>query len=69
MLRGFSPIVGFASAERPNFAALADYCGPDEQFYCDGWSGSAPTGWQVNSESTVFIMLWEGAMPANDEAP
>ncbi len=55
--------------KRPNFAALADYCGPDEQFYCDGWSGSVPTGWQVNSESTMFIMPWEATIPANDEAP
>jgi len=66
---GFSPIVGFASVERPNFAALADYCEPGEHFYCDGWSGVAPIGWQVNSESTMFKMLWEGAIPANDEAP
>jgi ribosomal protein S18 acetylase RimI-like enzyme len=66
---GFSPIVGFANMERPNFSALADYCEPGEHFYCDGWSGVAPTGWRVDGESTMFKMLWEGAMPASDEAP
>jgi ribosomal protein S18 acetylase RimI-like enzyme len=66
---GFSPIVGFANAERPNFAALVEYCEPGELFYCDGWSGAAPTGWHVDTESTMFKMLWDGAMPANDEAP
>jgi ribosomal protein S18 acetylase RimI-like enzyme len=67
--RGFSPIVGFANAKIPNFAALADYCEPGEQFYCDGWSGVAPAGWQVDVESTMFRMVWEGEMPATDEAP
>jgi ribosomal protein S18 acetylase RimI-like enzyme len=66
---GFSPIVGFADTERPNFAALADYCEPGEHFYCDGWSGVAPTGWRVDAESTMFKMVWEGALPARDEAP
>jgi len=66
---GFPPIVGFANTERPNFAALADYCMSGEHFYCDGWSGIAPPGWRVDAESTMFKMLWEGAMPANDEAP
>jgi ribosomal protein S18 acetylase RimI-like enzyme len=66
---GFSPIVGFASARRPNFAALADYCEPGEHFYCDGWSGVAPAGWQVDVESTMFKMLWEGAPPEDEAAP
>jgi hypothetical protein len=66
---GFSPILGFADAEHPNFAALADYCEPGEHFYCDGWTAAAPVGWRVDAESTMFKMLWEGAMPASDEAP
>lgn len=66
---GFSPIIGFASAERPNFTALAGFCEPGEHFYCDGWSGPAPAGWQVDAESTMFKMVWEGAIPAADEAP
>lgn len=66
---GFSPIVGFADAERPNFTALADYCEPGEHFYCDGWSGVAPAGWRVHAESTMFKMVWEAALPARDEAP
>ena len=66
---GFSPIAGFADAEHPNFTALAGYCEPGEHFYCDGWSGVAPAGWRVDSESTMFKMVWEGALPARDEAP
>ena len=66
---GFPPIVGFANAERPNFAALADYCEAGEHFYCDGWSGVAPTGWVIDNETTMFKMLWDAPMPAIDEAP
>jgi GNAT superfamily N-acetyltransferase len=66
---GFSPIVGFASAEHPNFTALAGFCEPGEHFYCDGWSGPAPDGWQVDAESTMFKMVWEGVIPAADEVP
>src|SRR5689334_13083440 len=66
---GFSPIVGFAHAERPDFAALELYCQPGEHFYCEGWSGQAPAGWQVDLESTMFKMVWEGEMPADDAAP
>src|SRR4029078_2243978 len=63
---GFSPIIGFADAGRPNLAPRAESCGPGEHLYCDGWSGAAPTGWHVDDESTMFRMLWEGPMPAHD---
>jgi ribosomal protein S18 acetylase RimI-like enzyme len=67
--QGFSPIVGFADQSRPNFAALEDVCEPGEHFYCDGWSGAAPAGWQVDAETTMFKMIWEGPTPAVDAAP
>jgi ribosomal protein S18 acetylase RimI-like enzyme len=67
--RGFSPIAGFADAERPNLAALASFCASDEHLYCDGWSGPPPSGWRVDAESTMFKMVWAAAMPAVDEAP
>jgi len=67
--QGFSPTVGFANPEHPDFAALARFCEPGEHFYCDGWSGAAPTGWTIDAESTMFRMLWEAGMPATDEAP
>lgn len=67
--RGFSPIVGFADPDRPDFAALARHCDPGEHFYCDGWAGRAPDGWQIDTESTMFRMVWEGDLPAADEAP
>ena len=67
--QGFSPIVGFATADHPDFAALAPFCAPGEHFYCDGWSGAPPAGWQIDSESTMFKMLWEADLPTTDEAP
>jgi ribosomal protein S18 acetylase RimI-like enzyme len=65
---GFSPIVGFRNPERPNFAALTPFCVPGEQFYCDIWSGSAPDGWRIDKEATMFKMIWEARMPAEDVA-
>ena len=66
---GFSPIVGFADPERPNFGALAAHCASGEHFYCDGWSGTCPEGWRIDVESTMFKMVWELPMPEADEAP
>jgi ribosomal protein S18 acetylase RimI-like enzyme len=66
---GFSPIVGFVDPQRPDFAALAAHCAPGEHFYSDGWSGPVPDGWQVDTESTMFKMVWAGALPPDDEAP
>lgn len=66
---GFSPIVGFPDAERPNFAALRPFCESGEHFYCDGWSGAVPGGWQIEAESTMFRMVWDAAAPAEDLAP
>ena len=66
---GFSPILGFADLQHPNFEALAPHCQPGEHFYCVGWSGVAPTGWRIEEETTLFKMVWEGAMPSADAAP
>jgi ribosomal protein S18 acetylase RimI-like enzyme len=67
--KGFSPMVGFRNPEHPDLAALLPFCEPGEHFYCDIWSGAAPDDWQIDQEATMFKMAWEGAMPANDEAP
>lgn len=65
---GFSPIVGFPDAERPNFAALRPFCELGEHFYCDGWSGIAPDGWVIEAETTMFRMVWDAPMPTHDRA-
>lgn len=65
---GFSPIVGFASREQPNVAALAPFCATGEHFYCDGWSGDAPAGWRVDVDDVMLKMVWDAPMP-RDEAP
>lgn len=41
---GFSPIVGFADPERPDFDSLAPSCEPGEQLYCPEWKGEPPAG-------------------------
>jgi GNAT superfamily N-acetyltransferase len=67
--RGFSPLIGFADRAKPNFAALAPFCEPGEQFYCDGWAGGVPAGWRIDAEVMLCRMLWDGVTPASDEAP
>jgi GNAT superfamily N-acetyltransferase len=67
--QGFSPIIGFANPKQPNFAALAPYCKPGEHFYCDGWSGTPPSGWQIDVETIMLKMVWDAPMPSADEAP
>lgn len=66
--RGFSPIVGFPDPQQPDFAALAPFCEPGEQFYCDAWSGPAPAGWRIELEATMLRMVWSGAAPPEDPA-
>lgn len=66
---GFSPIVGFADPARPDFDALARHCAPGEHFYCESWSGTPPAGWQVDAETTMFKMVWDGGPVDADEAP
>jgi ribosomal protein S18 acetylase RimI-like enzyme len=66
--RGFSPIIGFPDAQRPNFAALSSFCEPDEHFYFEGWTGNPPKGWSVDAESTMIQMVWAGDIPMADEA-
>ena len=67
--RGFSPILGFADPQQPDFAALAPYCEPGEQFYCDSWTGTPPAGWRIEAEATMFRMVWNAALPTADAAP
>lgn len=66
---GFSPIIAFADHLRPDFESLTPYCEPGVHFYCDLWSGPAPTGWTIDAESTMFKMVWDRGDPADDQAP
>lgn len=64
---GFSPIVAFAQAQRPDFDALAPYCNVGDHFYCAGWSGPAPADWTIDADTRMFQMVWAGdASPADD---
>lgn len=66
---GFSPILGFADPAEPDFAELRPFCEAGEHFYCDGWSAAVPAGWHLEAESTMFKMLWQGELPADEPLP
>ncbi|MGA0609717.1 GNAT family N-acetyltransferase [Caldimonas sp. KR1-144] len=66
---GFSPIVGFPDPTAPDFEALRAFCAEGEHFYCDGWSGPPPAGWQVDAETTMHKMVWDAPPPEADDAP
>lgn len=55
--QGFSPILAFADAQQPDFAALLPFCAPGEHFYCAGWNGAVPAGWHIDAETTMYRML------------
>lgn len=67
--RGFTPLLGFATPQDPDFAALAPYCDGREQFYWADWTGAEPSDWRVDLEATMYRMVWEGPAPERDEAP
>lgn len=66
--RGFSPIVGFADPAQPALDALTPLCDPGEHLYCAGWSGAAPSDWNIEAQASMFQMLWEAEIPASDAA-
>lgn len=65
--QGFSPILGFADAEHPDFHALLPFCEVGEHFYCAGWTGAMPDTWALHVEKTMFRMVWDGVMPEVDD--
>jgi len=60
---GFSPIIGFADSTTPDFAALETCCESATHFYCGGWSGVAPPGWQIVDDAAGHQMLWDAPAP------
>ena len=67
--RGFSAMLGFPDQAHPDFTGLEPFFEGGERFYTDGWSGPLPEGWQLEMESTMFKMIWDGAIPEADAAP
>ena len=67
--RGFSPILGFADPRDPDFASLEAYCDPGERFYCEGWTGPVPAGWDLQVEARMLRMAWTGGEPEAAELP
>ena len=66
---GFSPILGFAEPNDPDFADIDPYCEPAERFYCAGWTGPVPRGWELAIESSMYCMVWDGrAVPEESDS-
>lgn len=68
--RGIAGLAGFADRAHPDFEALAPLCDPGEPLYCLGWTGTAPRGWRVVTDTAVHQFVWDAAPPreAADEA-
>jgi GNAT superfamily N-acetyltransferase len=60
---GFSALLGFEDLSHPDFAAITPFCEPGEHIYCSGWAGPVHTGWQIDAETTLFQMVWDGSQP------
>ena len=67
--RGYSPILGFADQQAPDFGSLEAVCEVGERFYVQGWTGAAPANWPVVLDSTMFLMTWQGEGALEDPAP
>jgi ribosomal protein S18 acetylase RimI-like enzyme len=65
--RGFSPIVGFADFERPDYAALARWCEPGEQFHAVGGAGVAAPGWHVHADAVLVQMVRPAELAAPED--
>jgi GNAT superfamily N-acetyltransferase len=66
---GFSPILGFATIDQPDFAAIRPWCTAGERFYCGGWSGPVPAGWTLEAESLMCCMRWQSGVPGEEDFP
>jgi hypothetical protein len=64
--KGFSPILGFAHAQQAHFSDIDDVCDVGEHFYVAGWTGAVPDGWQIEVESRMYRMVWDGDLPPDD---
>lgn len=61
--RGFSPIVGVADPDRPDFDAMRRLCDPGEHIYCGGMPVALPAAWRVDAETTMHQFVWDAAPP------
>ena len=60
---GFSPIVAWEDPIHPDFESLNLVAEIGEKFYCDLWTGDAPSGWSIEAETIMFKMVFEGETP------
>ena len=61
--KGFSPLLGFPDAAKPDFEAVAPFCDPGERFYIGQWTGRVPDGWRVDAEAVMCQMVWDAPPP------
>ncbi|MFO1251400.1 MAG: GNAT family N-acetyltransferase [Inhella sp.] len=61
---GFAALMGFADPHRPELDALRAHACAGERLFCDGWAGAQPAqGWQLESETVLARMVWQGPLP------
>ena len=67
--RGCSPLIAWIDIEHPEFDALNQYCEAGESFYCAGWTGTAPSDWQIDVDAQMEQYVWDGPAPRADDMP
>jgi ribosomal protein S18 acetylase RimI-like enzyme len=63
---GFSPIIGFADLDCPDFTAIAPFCAAGEHFYTVAWPGPAQPGWTIEQDAPGLRMVYAGPAPDDD---
>jgi ribosomal protein S18 acetylase RimI-like enzyme len=65
--RGFSPVVAFEDQSNPKFELLSQFCSVGESFYCEGWTGTPPDNWNIDVDSLMVKMIYQGSRPPDVE--
>ena len=66
---GLPALAGFEDPRHPDFAALLPHVAPGDHFYCCDWEGKAPTGWEIETDTSCDQYVWDAPMPPTDAAP
>ena len=67
--RGFPALAGSPDPARPDLAAFEPLFEPGEPFYICGWKEAAPSGWRIDFDGSVLLMVRDEVAPVPDPAP
>ena len=65
--RGISAILAFAGGSEPEFEAIRPIVDRGESFYVDLWTGKVPEDWELELETELVKMIWDGVVPNKGE--